>query len=127
MSAESRHCPRCGGDDLEYFTEEYRTGVVAPDGYEQTETANGLLCQACEWRGEEDELVQDSDSGFVSVDAWSGRKTANIAKMLSTAEGRKYLDEMSRVVVQPETDASKRRIEANDNNAQPDIKKNGGN
>ena len=40
-------CPKCGSQELETITDEFTTGVVAPDGYREIGWAEIVRCQGC--------------------------------------------------------------------------------
>lgn len=53
------NCPRCNSDDLEPFSGDFPTGVKF-DMWSETQWEEGLECQQCGLRFEE----QESDGGF---------------------------------------------------------------
>ena len=41
-------CPECNGDELEFISGDFGTGVFAPDGYEERLHEEGYRCVTCD-------------------------------------------------------------------------------
>jgi hypothetical protein len=52
-------CPRCHSKDLEFLAQDFTTGVIAPDGYRETEYLEGFQCLKCGLCFETEELEEE--------------------------------------------------------------------